>query len=142
LGASERAWRATTIHTPFHDAVSSTLDSLTPRTRLVTIHSFTPIWHGQARATEIGLLHDDDPQMAEAMRQASEGPFRVELNAPYSAADGVTYTLAKHATARGIPSVMIEVRNDLLANDADVSRVAGQLTTMLDASLSVSAGKA
>ena len=76
------------------------------------------------------------------MRQAGDGPLRVDLNAPYSAADGVTYTLAKHATARGIPSVMIEVRNDLLVSDADVSGVAAQLAAMLDAARSISAGKA
>jgi predicted N-formylglutamate amidohydrolase len=142
LGAAERASRAASIHDPFHHMVSSALDTLAPHAALVTVHSFSPTWFGQSRETEIGLLHDNDPSMAEAMRRATEGPLRVELNAPYSAADGVTYTLAKHANPRGIPSVMIEVRNDLLTEDMSVSRVAGQLAAMLDVALAHTAYEA
>ena len=135
LDAPARARRAAAIHDPFHAAVSNLLDAAPPGVSLVTVHSFNPVWHDQPRDTEIGLLHDTDAGLSRSMLQAATGPFRVALNQPYSAADGVTYTLARHATARGLSSVMIEVRNDLLSDDTAVARVSDQLAAMLGAAL-------
>ena len=67
---------------------------------------------------------------------AADPAFRTELNQPYSAKDGVTHTLAKHATARGLSNVMIEIRNDLLTTDDQVARIANTLTQMLTRALS------
>jgi len=135
LSATERARRARAVYAPFHRAVTDALDRFKAPPALVTVHSFTPVWHGVARAAEIGLLHDADATLAGAMLRAAGGAFRTELNVPYSARDGVTHTLARHATARGLASVMIEVRNDLLANAAAADAVAGALEEMLRAAL-------
>ena len=40
--------------------------------------------------------------------------FNVGINEPYSPADRVYYTLERHASAFGLPAVMIEIRNDLI----------------------------
>lgn len=135
LGAAERAARAAEIYYPFHALLSETLDAFAQPPALVTVHSFTPIWNGIARATEIGLLHDEDPVMARAMLAAAAPGFRTELNQPYSAADGVTHMLAKHAIPRKLDNVMIEVRNDLLTDEAAVGRVADALCPMIRAAL-------
>ena len=131
LTADERARRTREVYDPFHAAIDAVLDARPDVPRMITVHSFTPVWNGAPRATEIGLLHDADPALARAMLAAAPSAFRTELNMPYSAADGVTHTLARHGTARGLPSVMIEVRNDLLADAAGVSAVAEALTAML-----------
>ena len=118
IGPGERAARVAEVYWPFRDALSTLLEQR-PEALLVTVHSFSPTWHGTPRPAEIGLLHDADPALARAMLAEAGGlPWRVELNVPYSAADGVTHTLAEHGTAAGRPAAMIEIRNDLIADTA------------------------
>ena len=54
-------------------------------------------------------------------------------NEPYSAKDNVDYTIRRHGRDRGLPHVMIEVRNDLLRAARDVrawtERLAAALRT-------------
>lgn len=134
LTEGERAARAAAVYVPFHASVGAVLTAR-PDAALVTIHSFTPFWHGTARETEIGLLHDADADLARRMAAAANGPHRVALNEPYSAADGVTHTLARHASPRGRANVMVEVRNDLLPDVDAAERMAAELAAMLTAAL-------
>lgn len=131
LGNLDRAQRTREIYDVFHATLAATINAFGAPPALVTIHSFTPAWFGQARSTELGLLHDDDPALARAMLAAADRSLRTEMNQPYSASDGVTHTLARHATTRGLLNVMIEVRNDLLHDDTGVSRIAAVLERML-----------
>ncbi|NNL73213.1 MAG: N-formylglutamate amidohydrolase [Silicimonas sp.] len=131
LSPQHRAARIREVYDAFHRILSETLDGYASPPALVTIHSFTPSWFGATRATEIGLLHDADDRMARAMLANSDNCYRKELNQPYSAVDGVTHLLNRHGTARGLDSVMIEVRNDLLADRQAVARVAASLHPMI-----------
>ena len=98
---------------------------------MVTIHSFTPVWHGQRRDVELGLLHDSDDRLAKQMLSVAPESLNAQLNAPYSVTDGVTHTLREHAIPRGLANVMIEVRNDLISDATGVARIADVLTEML-----------
>lgn len=140
LSASARRARVREVYEPFRETLARTLDAFVMPPVLVTIHSFSPVWHGEPRVTEIGLLHDADPSLAEAMLAASDG-LRVELNAPYAASDGVTHTLAEHAIPRGLANVMIEIRNDLIATRDDAEAMAGKLSRMLLSALSSGVAK-
>ncbi len=131
LSASEREVRVREVYEPFHAEVARVLDGFATPPALVTVHSFTPTWNGEPRETEIGLLHDADASLATAMLAAAGPAPMVGLNMPYSAADGVTHTLRKHGTARSLSNVMVEVRNDLLTEEAAVARIADALTRML-----------
>ena len=142
LSPDERAMRVREIYEPLHQTISDALDAYETAPVLVTIHSFTPTWFGVLRPTELGLLHDDDPWLAQAMMRAADPSLRTELNQPYSAADGVTHTLAKHANVRGLRNVMIEVRNDLLSDAHAVARIAGVLEAMLNSALQPGANAA
>src|SRR4029079_18897746 len=51
-------------------------------------------------------------------------------NEPYSAKDNVDYTIRRHGRDRGLPHVMIEVRNDLLRT---VKEIAGWTERLTDA---------
>ncbi|KAA2315166.1 N-formylglutamate amidohydrolase [Pseudooceanicola sediminis] len=133
LTPAQRAARTDAIYRPFQAALSAVLER--HGGAVVTVHSFTPLWHGTRRDTEIGLLHDSDARLATAMMTNWSGPLKAELNAPYSATDGVTHTLAEHAIPRGRLNVMIEVRNDLLTDAAAVAEVAEQLCGALSRSL-------
>lgn len=134
LSESARAARVASIYEPFRAALS---DRMAARGQgvLVTIHSFTPVYAGVARDCEIGLLHDDDSRLADAMlaRVGPAFPFRLELNVPYSARDGVTHTLKEHALKRGWLNVMIEIRNDLIATPATQYSMALALAELLSA---------
>ncbi len=133
LSEADRRWRHRQVHEPFHAAVSEALDAAGRSTCLVTIHSFTKVFRGQTRAVEIGYLWDADDRMGQAALAAERalGRRKAEANEPYSAADGVTYSLAKHGVARGIPNVMIEVRSDLLETKDQIDALADDLATVL-----------
>jgi predicted N-formylglutamate amidohydrolase len=132
LDEEARAYRAATVYQPFHAALTATLD-VKRQGALVTIHSFTPVFDGIRRNCEVGILHDDaDPRLALALLAAADdAPFLTELNVPYSAADGVTHTLKKHAVPRGWLNAMIEIRNDLIATPEQQDRMALQLVALL-----------
>ncbi|MEQ9244331.1 N-formylglutamate amidohydrolase [Roseovarius indicus] len=135
LSDDDRALRASEVYEPFHAKVSEVLDGFGTPPAFVTIHSFTPTWDGKNRETQLGLLHDADPRLAMAMMAISDDTLVTRLNEPYSARDGVTHMLKRHAIARGLQNVMIELRNDLLTREDDVARISSLLAGMLTASL-------
>jgi predicted N-formylglutamate amidohydrolase len=140
LTAAERDARTAALYLPFHAKVAEAIAERKRagrRTVLVTIHSFTPVYLGEMRAVEIGILHDTDSRLADAMLQASAdtGLYRIERNQPYGPADGVTHTLKKHGLANGLKNVMIEIRNDLIADEIGQGVVADFMTGLLRESL-------
>ena len=136
LGSDELEARAAAVHAPFHRTLAALLDWRVAEglpTVLVTVHSFNPTWHGEPREVELGVLHDEDARLADALLGATDADpaLLTRRNEPYGPGDGVTFTLVEHALPRGLPNVMLEIRNDLLADDASVERVAGLLAPML-----------
>ena len=105
---------------------------------IVTIHSFTPVYNVKERHVEIGVLHDADTRLGDAMlaEAARFTDFQVERNAPYGPEDGVTHTLLEHAIRWGHPNVMLEIRNDLIADAQGQARIAAILKPWLTAALS------
>lgn len=101
------------------------------------MHSFTPVYHGRERAVELGILHDEDSRLADRMlRAAAAAPlYRTERNEPYGPEDGVTHTLILHGLSNGLRNVMIEVRNDLIADDIGQGVMADYLKGLLQQSL-------
>lgn len=132
LSESERAQRTARFYTPFHEAVTDAL-AHTDAPILVTIHSFTPVFHGQQREVEIGVLHDDDRRLADLMLRnaAAHTSTPPQRNAPYGPQDGVTHTLREHGVMYGYPNVMLEIRNDLIASREDQTRMARMLASWL-----------
>lgn len=100
---------------------------------LATIHSFTPVYRGQQRATEIGILHDSDTRFADALLQRAplHSPHRFRRNDPYGPADGVTHTLQAHGLRTGVMNVMIEIRNDLISTPDQQNAMAAMLAGLL-----------
>ncbi|HEX2148431.1 MAG TPA: N-formylglutamate amidohydrolase [Pseudorhizobium sp.] len=137
---AERSLRATSLYHPFQGRIREEIARRREaelRTVLVTIHSFTPIYFGKERAVEIGILHDTDSRLADAMLKAAaeSSIYRVERNQPYGPADGVTHTLELHALPAGLLNVMIEIRNDLIADEAGQAVAADFLSGLLGKSI-------
>jgi len=149
LTPEQREDRARRFYDPFRDALEralrARLQSLPPPI-LVTIHSFTPVFKGKARDVQIGILHDEDARLANAMLDIveREAALVVGRNRPYGPEDGVTHTLRFHALPLGLFNVMIEIRNDLVSDpEAQRSmavRLQGYLTRALE-SLGISASE-
>lgn len=140
LSDGERERRTRGLYLPFHAALSDLLDARAATGQesvIVTMHSFTPVYMGKARAVEIGILHDEDSRIADAMLAAVEGntTYDIRRNEPYGPADGVTHTLIKHGLARGLKNVMIEVRNDLIRDEDGQRVMAGLLAELLGKAL-------
>ena len=144
LDAATRTDRTRRVYAPFCAALETALETAKPAA-LITVHSFTPVYFGVPRPVEIGVLHDRDTRLADALLGALEGcPFDVRCNAPYGPEDGVTHTLKARALPRGLLNVMLAVRNDLLADAAGIARIgavlAPALETALDATQTEGAG--
>jgi predicted N-formylglutamate amidohydrolase len=140
LQAADRQARTDALYIPFHDRIRALLKERAAReqkTMIVTVHSFTPVYNGRQRAVELGILHDEDHWLADRMLDAAaQAPlYRTERNEPYGPEDGVTHTLKLHGLANGLHNVMIEVRNDLIGDDAGQGVVAGYLTGLIQSSL-------
>lgn len=139
---ADRQARIREIYLPFRDGLSEILSARKAEGRatiLVTIHSFTPIYFGRRREVEIGVLHDSDSRLADAILAEAEGTdqkYVVMRNQPYGPADGVTHTLIEHGIANGIPNVMIEVRNDLLESADGQAAIAAYLATLIEKGVS------
>ena len=139
LTPEDRRQRTDEIYRPFHAAVTRTLDAIEARGNaacLVTIHSFTPVYKGAVRTLDLGILHDEDARLADALIASARRDtphIDVRRNEPYGPADGVTHTLVKHAAPRGIENVMIEIRNDLIAEEAGQQAWAERLAQLLTA---------
>lgn len=134
---AERLARTEALYLPWaaglHGLIAGRI-ALGRRPVIVTIHSFTPIYHGRPRHVEFGVIHDADAHLAVAILTAAQRLTRLrsELNSPYSAADDVTHTLRLHATPYGLPNAMLEIRNDLIATPEAQAAMADQLAPVIN----------
>jgi predicted N-formylglutamate amidohydrolase len=140
LSRSEREARANAIYYPFHARIAAMIDERTARSQdtvLIDLHSFTPVYHGEQRDVQLGILHDVDSRLADAVLTVAPQftSLKTGRNTPYGPQDGVTHTLAKHAIPRGLLNVMIEIRNDLIAGDDEQTAIAETLAGMLASAL-------
>jgi predicted N-formylglutamate amidohydrolase len=138
LGLDEeaRAARRREIFAPYHAASETwTADRLARGTvpALVSVHSFTPVMGGTARPWHVGILWDSDPRIPQPLLAAlkADRTLVVGDNEPYSAREPQGYTVRHHAALRGLPHVAIELRQDLIADDAGARRWADILAAAL-----------
>ncbi len=141
LDDAARQQRYDEIHRPLHDTVAAMLDARAAAGRpgvLVTIHSYTSVFAGQARPMAAGILYNRDARLAQALDAALTqiAPEAVvALNAPYTVDDASDYAIPVHGEQRGIPHVLIELRNDEVADAAGQQLWAGRLADALGTAL-------
>jgi len=95
---------------------------------LVSVHSFTPQWRGHQRPWHVGVLWDRDGRLALPLleRLRREPDMTTGDNEPYSG-ELENDTLYRHGTMNGLPHVLIEVRQDLIADKEGVAHWAARL---------------
>lgn len=137
LSVDQYMERVELCYTPFHKQVAQAISWSKVPPVIVTIHSFTPVYFGTHRETEVGILHDEDTRLADAMLDVADelSDLKIERNEPYGPEDGVTYTLKRHGLENNLLNVMIEVRNDLIKTDAQQAEMAKLLAEMVQRAL-------
>ena len=141
IDTAERLHRTRAVYLPFHQGLHEVVMERLATGRapvIITIHSFTPVYFGKPRAIEFGVIHDRDATLATLILAEAQAQTRLvcDLNAPYSAADGVTHMLAVQATPYGLANAMLELRNDLIATPDAEAAMAATLAPVLTAALS------
>jgi len=136
VSENEAALRAREIFWPYHRRIRDTLDERRRHGRstlLISLHSFTPTYGGSPRPWHIGLLYNRDMRLARALAPAlhAETGLVVGDNEPYSVGDDSDYSIPEHGERRGLPHVAIEIRQDLIADDAGQWQWACRLASAL-----------
>ncbi|MCA9582712.1 MAG: N-formylglutamate amidohydrolase [Myxococcales bacterium] len=129
---SEDRWlRLEHYHRPYHQTVASIV-AATSHPLLLSIHTFTPVYEGSPRATEVGVLfgeHEEEGiRLAELM--ADQG-MRVELNEPYSGKDGFMFSVEHQAQRHQRTALELEIRYDLAQDPQFRAHFVPTLTTVL-----------
>jgi predicted N-formylglutamate amidohydrolase len=136
LSDADRRSRIDEVFTPYHRRIEDELTARAARgqpTLLVALHSFTPVMAGEARPWRYGVLHLGASAFSDAVLaklRGRLGPAVVGDNQPYEM-DDTDYTVPRHAVARGLDYVEIEVRQDLLADAAQIGGAADLLAPVL-----------
>lgn len=136
LTQDDRRRRVEEIFTPYHEAIRRLMDARAAtkrRTILVAVHSFTPVFKGQQRPWHIGILYNRDPRIGRALLALlrAEAGLTVGENQPYEVDDENDYTIPVHGEQRGVPHVELEIRQDLLEDEAGQAQWAERLARLL-----------
>lgn len=114
---------------PYHAAVAGAIDSLS-KPFLLSLHSFTPELRSkpeEVRPWEIGILYNEDDRAARiAIPRLGAAGLKVGDQLPYSGRL-LNATMNRHGEARGIPYLGVEMRQDLVSDEAGEARMAGLL---------------
>ncbi len=131
LDARERERRLTTLHRPYHATVDRVVG--TARAAVVlSVHSFTPVYEGEARSVEVGVLFDGEARLAGRLLTAlARAGFDARPNEPYSGQRGLMYSVDRHARTHGRRAVEIELRQDLAVVPTVRARVVEALSAVL-----------
>lgn len=121
---------------PYHDAVAN-MAARRDDTVIVSVHSFTPQFKGRPkRPWHTGLLFADDERLSLPLIDLlrNEPGLIVGANEPYSGhlkGD----TIDRHAIATGRQNTLIEIRNDLITDDAGQTAWADRFARLLPQAL-------
>ncbi|MGB3406031.1 MAG: N-formylglutamate amidohydrolase [Jannaschia sp.] len=130
IDQEDREMRWTEIHAPFHAAVTDALNN--GAHSVLSVHSYDPrrAVDGAIRPWPVGLLARRANPLFDALRRHLATIPHVAplgINHPYEIEDASDYTIPHHAETRGIPHVLIEVRNDFLATETAVASLADMI---------------
>ena len=136
VGPTAAEARAQEIFRPYHDEIRRRLDLRAAAGRptvLVAMHSFTPRYLDAARPWHVGVLYNQDARLARPLLQAlrDEGDLVVGDNQPYAGSELTDYSIVNHGERRGLPYVEIEIRQDLIADEAGQAAWATRLARLL-----------
>ncbi len=119
------------IFLPYHFAIANKLTEFASRgiePLILAVHSCAPVMNNIQRPWPIGIAHSPDERVSRPLIGKLEeiGGFAVGDNEPY-AVDESDYTVVAHGLERGLRHVLIEVRQDLIADESGAHKWADVL---------------
>jgi predicted N-formylglutamate amidohydrolase len=128
--------RRRAIFDPYHRRIREVIDGRlrdNMPTVLVSLHSFTPVYAGVARPWHVGTLYQRDTRLPRLLLKLlrAEPELVVGDNEPYAVSDETDYTIPVHGEARGLMNTGIEIRQDLIAEEAGQAQWAERLARIL-----------
>lgn len=122
IDAAERDRRVAHYYEPYHMAIDALIEECMAAgvpPALLSVHSFTERWKGEARPWHAAILWDRDYRLAVPLLEAlrADPSILVGENEPY---DGKLAgdCMWQHGTRRGLAHTIIEVRQDLVRDEA------------------------
>jgi len=138
LPPEERERRLDRFYRPYHDAVSALIASVARASGVApfifSVHSFTPALQGFVRPWHVGVLWDRDDRAPRLLIEAlsADPGLVVGDNEPY---DGALRgdTMFRHAIVNGFAHALVEIRQDLIADEAGALAWAARLAPVVEA---------
>ncbi len=118
-GCEEKMKRIKSYYNTYHNKISDIINLSIEREvfpAIISIHSFTPVFNGKKRLTDLGILWDSDDRLPNIFFQylrLNNKDINIGDNKPYSGRMK-NDTLHKHGTKKGIANILIEIRQDLI----------------------------
>lgn len=136
LSESQKLDREFTFYRPFHNALDELIDRRCWKQdnfSYVAIHSFNSEVRGETRPWHIGMIYNQHSAMSKYLVRWFEDntEYVVGDNEPYSPKHAVDHTIRVQAEVKDLPYTMIEVRNDLLQDEAQIAHWGDLLTRSL-----------
>jgi predicted N-formylglutamate amidohydrolase len=138
MSSAERERRLGRFYRPYHDAVAAMVASVAAASHgspfIFSVHSFTPVMQGRVRPWHVGVLWDLDDRVPRPLIDmlSQDATLTVGDNEPY---DGALRgdTMYRHAIVNGFAHALIEIRQDLIADEAGAESWARRLAPIVDA---------
>jgi predicted N-formylglutamate amidohydrolase len=133
LSEAEKLIRRREIFEPYHEEITRLIAARPEQPIYVAMHSFTPVYLGQERPMEVAVLYNRNPALSLhlAALLRVEGDVTVAENDPYRVSDESDYGVPVHAEANGLDYLEIEIRQDLIADEAGQAAWADRLARLL-----------
>ena len=136
LSPGEIIARRAEIFEPYHQRIRELLDArqaIGRRVILVAQHTMTDVYKGDRRPMHAAVLYNRDRRFAgvvlELLRR--ERHLIIADNEPYFVSDETDYTIPHHAEARSLLHVEIEIRQDLVSDEAGQAEWAARIARVL-----------
>ena len=125
MAERETRWRL--YHQPYHQAIWAAIERKLARGQrpiLVSIHSMTPVLKAIARPWQIAVCWLDDQRLSAPMLGAlrARPGIKVGDNQPYRLDLHEDYSVPVHAMRRGLKHLLVEFRQDEVADDSGQKR--------------------
>ena len=128
LTAQQMSARIDAIFRPYHRRHGEMVDTLKEKFKkpiILSVHSFTDQYQGFSRPWQFGVLWDQDEALAmqllknfSSAANAHQPPLVIGNNEPYHARQPLGYSLVEHAAKKNVEMALIEIRQNLIADDA------------------------
>jgi predicted N-formylglutamate amidohydrolase len=136
--AAEIAARRAEVFDPYHGRIKAILDERQAAGRptiLIAQHTMTNVYKGVPREMHGAVLYNRDRRFAglvlDMLRR--EAGLTFADNQPYFVSDETDYTIPTHGERRALPHVEIEIRQDLVREEAGQAEWAMRLARALRA---------